>query len=127
MTAEPAPPQPPPPLLQSVNDAAFEAFASCDFADAALLAAQELRADQHQEETKGTQAQGVLLPCPGREGTRTTVHIIIRLEEICSRYDKLAAILLQCAYELKRESDEVLFVQHYARQGSIPFPVALIW
>ena len=43
------------------------------------------------------------------------------------RSDKLAAILVQCAYELKQEAEESLFVQHYAIQGSIPFPVALIW
>ena len=57
---------------------------------------------------------------------RATSHSFLFLLPFL-RSDKLAAILVQCAYELKQEAEESLFVQHYATQGNIPFPVALIW
>jgi hypothetical protein len=93
--ASPAPSQ-----LQAVpasvtDDAAFEAFASCRFQEAARLAAEELaqqkepRRDDSQATTLKRPTKGVPLPCPlsdgflEKKGGKTC--ILIELHEHCAR------------------------------------------
>jgi hypothetical protein len=98
MTAASATTAPPP--LQAVPasvvyDAAFEAFASCRFQEAARLAAEELAQQQepHENDSQVTTlnglTQGVSLPCllsgGDIEKEGGAARILIRLQEHCAR------------------------------------------
>ena len=99
MTAASATTAPPP--LQAVpasvvDDAAFEAFASCRFQEAARLAAEELAQQQkepHEDDSQVTTlnglTQGVSLPCllsgGDIEKEGGAARILIRLQEHCAR------------------------------------------
>ena len=48
------------------------------------------------------------------------------------RVDKLAAVALQCGFELRREDEAAAVGRYYASVGAsggggVPFPVAMIW
>ena len=44
--------------------------------------------------------------------------------------DRLAVVLLQCAYEMKQDDgskEEEFFCRYYLHRGTMPFPIAIMW
>lgn len=90
MTASPAPPPLQAVPASVVDDAAFEAFASCRFQGAARLAAEELAQDKAPyQDTLKRPTQGVSLSCSLSDGEvekeGEKARILIRLQEHCAR------------------------------------------
>lgn len=101
---------------------AEELFVACRFEDAASVCNNALNSHcctPHDSIARGEQATPALVVAFG--------DYVIAPIGTCDNADLLAAILLQCGFELGRSEDWARCRAFYGVRGAIPFAIASLW